>query len=111
MAKIDLTHMSKDALNNLLLTQIQRVAKLQPEVDDLRLKLDQGQNLPIISANLPQTLSSEQKRITIDKQTRNNNVPLINAIPLAAQPDRIIKIKPKWQTKNRLQNCHKPKPK
>jgi hypothetical protein len=111
MTKIDLTQLSKDALNNLVLTQVQQVTKLQLETDDLKLKLDKGQNLPVISANLPQTSSNKQKGSPIDKRSGNNNVPLINTIPLAALPDRIIKIKPKWQTKNRLQNCHKPKPK
>jgi hypothetical protein len=111
MTKIDLTHMSKDALNNLLLAQVLQVTKLQPEVDDLKLKLDKSQNLAIISANLPQTSLNEQKGSPIDKRSGNYNVPLINETPLAAQPDHIINIKPKWQTKNRLQNCHKPKPK
>ena len=85
MPPTDLAQMSKDDLIEMILAQAQQVAKLQAEIEALRLRLDKGKKPPIISANLSQ--------------------------PPQLHPDRIIEIKPKWRTTNRLQNCHKPKQK
>jgi hypothetical protein len=115
MTLIDLTQMSTDDLINLILAQAQQVAKLQAEIDELSMKVDKGKKLPTISVNLSQPPSNEQKGNTIDKRKRHKHGPPqeypSHEISLALQPERIIDIKPKWLTKNRLQNCHKPKPK
>ena len=89
MTQTDLAQMSKDDLIDLVLAQTQQVAKLQAEIEALRLRQDKGRMLPIIS----QSPSNDMHRLP------------------QLQPDPIINIKPTWRTTNRLQNCHKPKSK
>ena len=85
MTSTDLAQLSKDDLIEMIMAQAQQVTKLKAEIEALRLRLDKGKRLPTISANFSQ--------------------------PPQLHPDRIIEIKPKWRTTNRLQNCHKPKSK
>jgi hypothetical protein len=111
MIPIDFTQMSKDDLINLILAQAQQVAKLQAEINELSMRLDKGTRLPIISVNADQGSSNEQKGKAIDGLKKLKQGRASYEIPLASQPDILIDIKPKWLTKNRLQNCHKPKQK
>ncbi len=107
----DVTQMSKEELINLVLSQTDQVAKLQLEIEVLNVKLNRN----TLSEDSPQPSVIFHKENAPDQlnliksglpQVRNNheNGP---TSPSAHSSDN----KPKWMTKNRLQNCHTPKPK
>ncbi|MCX6064741.1 MAG: hypothetical protein NT121_03170 [Chloroflexi bacterium] len=116
MIPIDPTHSNQNELNPLILDQENQAAKLRLEVESMLINLDKGIQSSVNLVDLSQVLSGVPGKNAIDKQKRHKHEPSpgrsSNEIPLTLQqPDPIIDIKPKWRTKNRLQNCHSPKPK
>ncbi len=112
---LNLQHLSKDDLINLIRSHAQQATKLQSKNDELNMKLDKDRKLPINFVNSVLLPSVEQKWSSIDKAKGLDQGPpkgyLDCEIPPVLQPDRIIAIKPEWKSKNRLQNCHGPKQK
>jgi len=102
---IDLVPVSKETLINLILSRVDQGEKLQTKIDDLNLKLDWEKSFPTISVNHLPIYPNNQKANSIDiiKGREHKQPDLLPAL----KTDN----KPKWRTTNRLQNCHKPKPK
>ena len=75
MTRIDLAQMSQDELIDLILAQAQQVAKLQAEVEALRMKLDKGKKPPTNSGNSSQPPSKDQKSNVSDQRKRHKHGP------------------------------------
>jgi hypothetical protein len=110
MKQTDLDQINKNESISLLLAQTQ-----QADGGTLQIKLDREINRPNLSVNAALPPANEQVGKVIDTLNRSEHLPP-QARPnlevnLTIPPEPILNIKPKWQTKNRLQNCHKPKQK
>jgi len=103
MTRLDLAQVSQDELIDLILAQAQQMAKLQAEVEVLRLKLDKGKKPPTNSGNSSQPPSKDQKSNASDKRKRHKHGPPQGHAkyerPLVSQPDHIVEIKSKACTK------------
>jgi transposase len=105
MTRLDLAQMSQDEMIDLILAQAQQVAKLvelnakmQAEIEALRMKLDKSKKPPTNSGNSSQPPSRDQKGNATDKRKRHKHGPARGHTkyerPFVAQPDHIIEIKP-----------------
>jgi transposase len=105
MTRIDLAQMSQDEMIDLVLAQAQQVAnlveqnaKMQAEIEALRMKLDKSKKPPTNSGNSSQPPSKDQKGNATDKRKKHKHGPARGHTkyerPFVAQPDHIIEIKP-----------------
>jgi transposase len=105
MTRLDLAQMSQDEIIDLVLAQAQQVAKLveqnaklQAEIEALRMKLDKSKKPPTNSGNSSQPPSKDQKGNAPDKRKRHKHGPARGHTkyerPFVALPDHIIEIKP-----------------
>ncbi len=106
MTRINLAQKSQDELIDLILAQAQQVAKLveqnaklQAEIEALRMKLEKGNKPPTNSGNSSQPPSKDQKGNRGDKAKRHKHGPPHGHVKyeraFVSEPDHILEIKPK----------------
>jgi len=113
--EVDLSQISKEDLLKILCAQAQRAAFFQAEPGELSFSLNKSTHspaLPLITSQLPSIearVDGADSLISLKPGLPPSNHP--GDSPTSYPDDRVIEIKPKWRTQNRLQNCHAPKPK
>jgi transposase len=99
MTRNDLTQLSQDELIDLVLAQVEQNAKLQAEIEALRLKLEKGKKPPTNSGNSSQPPSQDQKSNLPPKRKKHKHGPPAGHVKyerkFVAQPDHVVEIKPK----------------
>jgi len=98
MTRSDLAQMSQAELIDLVLAQAEQNAKLQAEIESLRLKLEQGQKPPTNSGNSSQPPSRDQKGNLPPKRKRHKHGPPQGHAKFerkfVSQPDHVVELKP-----------------
>src|SRR6266508_1419046 len=99
MTRNDLAQMSQAELMDLVLAQAEQNAKLQAEIDVLRLKLEKGKKPPTNSGNSSQPPSRDQKGNLPPKRKRHKHGPPAGHAKyerkFVSQPDHVVELKPK----------------
>lgn len=97
MTRNDLTQLSQDELIDLVLAQVEQNAKLQAEIEALRLKLEKGKKPPTNSGNSSQPPSQDQKGNLPPKRKKHKHGPPHGhqkyERKFVAQPDHIVEVK------------------
>ena len=105
MTGSDLSQLSRDELIDLVLAQVEQNAKLQAEIEALRLKLEKGKKPPTNSGNSSQPPSRDQKGNLAPKRKKHKHGPPQghekHERKFVARPDHLVEIKPKV-----CQECH-----
>jgi transposase len=98
MTRSDLAQMSRDELIGLVLAQAEQNAKLQAEIEALRLKLEKGKKPPTNSGNSSQPPSRDQKGNLPPKRKRHKHGPPPGHAKFerkfVSQPDHVVELKP-----------------
>jgi len=98
MTRNDLAQMSHDELIDLVLAQAQQNAKLQADVEALRMKLEKGKKPPTDSGNSSQPPSRDQKSNLPAKRKKHKHGPPAGHIKhereFIAEPNYVVEIKP-----------------
>jgi len=98
MTRNDLAEKSHDELIDLVLEQAQQNAKLQADVDALRMKLEKGKKPPTDSGNSSQPPSRDQKSNLPAKRKKHKHGPPQGHVKhereMVAEPDHVVEIKP-----------------
>ena len=98
MTRNDLAQMSQAELMDLVLAQAEQNAKLQAEIDVLRLKLEKGKKPPTNSGNSSQAPSRDQKGNLPPKRKRHKHGPPAGHAKFerkfVSQPDHVVELKP-----------------
>jgi len=98
MTRNDLTQMSQAELIDLVLAQADQNAKLQAEIEVLRLKLGTGKKPPTNSSNSSQPPSRDQKGNLPPKRKRHKHGPPAGHAKyerqFVSQPEHVVELKP-----------------
>ena len=98
MTRNDLAQMSHDELIDLVLAQAQENAKLQADVEALRMKLEKGKKPPTDSGNSSQPPSRDQKSNLPAKRKKHKHGPPAGHVKhereFVAEPNYVVEIKP-----------------
>lgn len=98
MTHSDLAQMSQAELIDLVLAQAEQNAKLQAEIEVLRLKLEKGKKPPTNSGNSSQPPSRDQKGNLAPKRKRQKHGPPYGHTKFerkfVSQPDHVVEVKP-----------------
>src|SRR6266545_1376328 len=98
MTRNDLAQMSQAELIDLVLAQAEQNAKLQAEIEALRLKLEKGKKPPTNSGNSSQPSSRDQKGNLPPKRKRHKHGPPPGHTKFerkfVSQPDHVVELKP-----------------
>ena len=98
MTRNDLAQMSQAELIDLVLAQAEQNAKLQAEMEALRLKLEKGRKPPTNSGNSSQPPSRDQKGNLAPKRKRQKHGPPYGHTKFerkfVSQPDHVVELKP-----------------
>ncbi len=99
MTRNDLAQMSQAELIDLVLAQAEQNAKLQAEMEVLRLKLGKGKKPPTNSGNSSQPPSRDQKGNLPPKRKRHKHGPPAGHAKyerkFVSQPEHVVELKPK----------------
>jgi transposase len=99
MTRNDLTQKSQDELIDLVLAQVEQIAKQQAEIEALRLKLEKGKKPATNSGNSSQSPSRDQKGNLPPKRKKHKHGPPAGhqkyERPFVARPNHIVDAKPK----------------
>jgi transposase len=98
MTRNDLAQMSQAELIDLVLAQAEQNARLQAEMEALRLKLEKGKKPPTNSGNSSQPPSRDQKGNLAPKRKRQKHGPPYGHTKFerkfVSQPDQVVELKP-----------------
>src|SRR6185369_4063549 len=98
MTRNDLAQMSQDELIDLVLAQAQQNAKLQAEIEALRMKLEKGKKPPTDSGNSSQPPSRDQKgNLPPKRKKHKHGLPagqIKHERKFVAEPNHVVEIKP-----------------
>jgi len=98
MTRNDLAHMSQAELIDLVLAQAEQNARLQAEIEVLRLTLEKGKKPPTNSGNSSQPPSRDQKGNLPPKRKRHKHGPPQGHAKyerqFVSQPDHMVELKP-----------------
>jgi len=99
MTRNDLAQMSRDELIDLVLANAEQNAKLQAEIEALRMKLEKGKKPPTDSGNSSQPPSRDQKGNLPPKRKKHKHGPPKghekHEREFVAHPDHVVELKPK----------------
>src|SRR2546426_9340211 len=98
MPRNDLAQMSHNELIDLVLAQAQQNAKLQADVDALRMKLEKNKKPPTDSGNSSQPPSRDQKGNLPAKRKKHKHGPPAGHVKhereFVPEPNHVVEIKP-----------------